>query len=270
MKILFCGDIVGRAGRDAVERYVPILRQKLALDAVVVNAENAANGFGITRKIVDGLFTAGVNVLTLGDHSFDQQEALQFIGDYPHLLRPLNLPAMLPGRGFTVFTLPSGKKLMVILLHAQLFMKLQVNSPFEAVDALLKEYHLTRDADAILVDMHGEATSERMAMGHFLDGRVSAVSGSHTHVPTADCQILPLGTAYQTDAGMCGDYDSVIGFDKQVALKNFLQQVRTGRLTPANGEGTLSGVMIETDDTTGLATAIHPIRMGGRLKEMLP
>lgn len=270
MRILFCGDIVGKPGRDAVIKYVPILRKKLALDFVVVNVENAASGWGVTRKICDDILTCGVDVMSSGDHIFDQKETMFFIDEYSRLLRPANLPSRLPGKGFDSYTTNSGKRTMVINLHAQLFMKLQVDSPFECADKILEKNKLGRDADVIIVDFHCEATSERMGLGHYLDGRVSMVVGSHTHVPTADEHILPKGTAYQTDAGMCGDYDSVIGFDKQISITAFLNKVKSGKMLPATGDGTISGLFVVTDDNTGLAKYVSQVRMGGRLAEVIP
>jgi len=270
MKIIFCGDVVGRAGRSAIIKHVPELREKLELDCVVVCGENAASGFGITRKICDSFLEAGVDVITTGDHAFDQKETVYFIKDYKQLLRPANLPARLPGTGARVFNIKGGKKVLVIQLLAQLFMKFTADCPFECVDKILKDYKLGKDVDAIIVDFHGEATSERMAMGHHLDGRVSLVTGSHTHVPTADMQILPKGTAYHTDAGMCGDYDSVIGFDKNISIPGFLTKVRFERNATANGEGTLCATFVEINEKTGLAISVDALRVGGRLKENLP
>lgn len=268
MKILFCGDVVGRAGRAAVKKHIPELRKRLGLDAVIVNGENAASGFGMTEKIVKGFLECGVDVVTGGDHCFDQKEVRFFIGRTPQLLRPGNLAGQLPGKGHAVYEV-GGKRLLVIHLHAQLFMKLQANNPFHHADAVLKDVTLGKDVDAIVVDFHGEASSERMALGHYLDGRVSLVAGSHTHVPTADAQVLPKGTGYMTDAGMCGDYNSVIGFEPNVPISGFTQTIRTDKLTPANGEATLCGVMVEINQA-GLADCIIPIRIGGRLQESLP
>jgi metallophosphoesterase (TIGR00282 family) len=268
MKSLFLGDVVGRAGRDVVVENVPALRERLSLDLVVVNGENAAGGFGITAEICKAFYAAGVDIVTGGNHSWDQQQVIGYIDSDTRLLRPLNIAPDAPGRGAQIYTL-AGRKVMVINLQGQVFMEPN-DSPFRAVDKALDGARLGTTVQFILVDFHAEATSEKMAMGHFLDGRVSAVFGSHQQVPTADSMILNGGTAYQTDAGMCGDYDSVIGMDKAVPLDRFAGRVVRARMTPALGEGTLCGVVVETDDVTGLATAVAPIRLGGRLAPTSP
>jgi len=266
MRILFCGDVVGRTGRKAITDYIPTLRKELDLDFVIVNGENSASGFGITEKICDSFVKVGVDVITGGDHIFDQKEVMFFIDKYPKLLRPENLPSRLPGKGFNIFEARGGKKILVIHLHAQLFMKLNVNCPFETADKILAKYILGKDIDAIFVDFHGEATSEKMAMGQFLDGRISSISGTHTHVPTSDVFIMPNGTAYQTDAGMCGDYNSIIGFNKDGSLPGFINKVRREKLEVATNDATLCGLFVETDDKTGLAVRTYPIRRGGQLQ----
>ena len=268
MKSLFLGDVVGRAGRDVVVENVPALRERLSIDLVVVNGENAAGGFGITAEICKAFYAAGVDIVTGGNHSWDQQQVIGYIDSDTRLLRPLNIAPDAPGRGAQIYTL-AGRKVMVINLQGQVFMEPNDN-PFRAVDKALDGVRLGATVQFILVDFHAEATSEKMAMGHFLDGRVSAVFGSHQQVPTADSMILNGGTAYQTDAGMCGDYDSVIGMDKGVPLDRFAGRVVRARMTPALGEGTLCGVVVETDDVTGLATAVAPIRLGGRLAPTSP
>jgi metallophosphoesterase (TIGR00282 family) len=268
MKSLFLGDVVGRAGRDVVVENVPALRERLSLDLIVVNGENAAGGFGITAEICKAFYAAGVDIVTGGNHSWDQQQVIGYIDSDTRLLRPLNIAPDAPGRGAQIYTL-AGRKVMVINLQGQVFMEPNDN-PFRAVDKALDGVRLGATVQFILVDFHAEATSEKMAMGHFLDGRVSAVFGSHQQVPTADSMILNGGTAYQTDAGMCGDYDSVIGMDKGVPLDRFAGRVVRARMTPALGEGTLCGVVVETDDVTGLATAVAPIRLGGRLMPTSP
>ncbi|MEM7225036.1 MAG: TIGR00282 family metallophosphoesterase [Pseudomonadota bacterium] len=269
MRLLFCGDIVGRSGRQAVIDHLPGLRRDLKLDFVIVNGENAAGGFGITKKICDELFALGVDVISGGNHIWDQREALGFIDGENRLLRPINFPAGTPGRGAQVYGAPGGRKVLVVNVMARLFMD-PLDDPFAAVKQVLARYSLGASAAAIVVDFHGEATSEKMAMGHFLDGKVSACLGTHTHVPTADVMILPGGTAYQSDVGMCGDYDSVIGMDKKVPVTRFLRKLPTERLSPATGEGTLCALFIETDDKTGLATRAEPVRVGGRLQQALP
>ena len=268
MRSLFLGDVVGRAGRDVVVENVPALRERLSLDLVVVNGENAAGGFGITAEICKAFYAAGVDIVTGGNHSWDQQQVVGYIDSDMRLLRPLNIAPDAPGRGAQVYTL-AGRKVMVINLQGQVFME-PIDNPFRAADKALDGVRLGATVQFILVDFHAEATSEKMAMGHFLDGRVSAVFGSHQQVPTADSMILNGGTAYQTDAGMCGDYDSVIGMDKSVPLGRFTGRVARARMTPALGEGTLCGVVVETDDVTGLATTVAPIRLGGRLAPTSP
>ena len=269
MRILVCGDIVGRSGRDVLTEQLPGLRRRLSLDFVVVNGENAAGGFGITRKICDELFALGVDVISGGNHSWDQREALAFIDAEPRLLRPHNYPRGTPGRGAGVFQAPRGRKVLVINVMGRLFMD-PLDDPFACVEQELARHRLGGTVDAAILDIHAEATSEKMAMGHFVDGRVSLCVGTHTHVPTADYMLLPGGSGYITDIGMCGDYDSVIGMDKQIPVARFVRKLPTERLSVAQGEGTLSGVLVETDDKTGLAQRIEPVRIGGRLKQTLP
>ena len=269
MKILFIGDVVGRAGRDVVTGRLPGLRDELGLDFVVLNGENAAAGFGITAKICAEFYAAGADVITTGNHVWDQREIITYIDSDPRLLRPLNYPRGTPGRGAGVFEAKRGRKVLVVHVMCRLFMP-TLDDPFAAVEAVLAQHRLGGTVAACVVDIHGEATSEKMALGHVVDGRASLAVGSHTHVPTADAQILPGGTAYQTDAGMCGDYDSVIGMEKSLAVARFTRQMPTGRLTPALGEATLCGTVVETDDTTGLALSVQPLRLGGRLAQTLP
>lgn len=269
MKILFCGDVVGKAGRKAVLERVPALRAGLGLDFVVVNGENAAHGFGITPDMCQTFYAAGVDVLTSGNHIWDKREIMNYIGGDPRLLRPINYPAGTPGQGFGVFEARNGGRVLVINPMGRLFMD-PLDDPFAAVEKVLAVHGLKRGADAILVDIHAEATSEKMAMGHVLDGRASLVVGTHSHVPTADAHILAGGTAYQTDVGMCGDYDSVIGMRKANAAARFTKKLPTERLEPAEGVGTFCAVLVETDDATGLARSIQPIRQGGRLAEAWP
>jgi 2',3'-cyclic-nucleotide 2'-phosphodiesterase len=268
MRLLICGDVMGRSGREAVKTHVPRLRRELGLDFVVANGENAAGGFGITDKLCAELYAAGADVITTGNHVWDQRELLGYIGSDPRLLRPLNLPAGTPGAGARVFELGDGRRVLVLNPMARLFMD-AIDCPFAAVEREL-EQHPLGDVQAVVIDFHGEATSEKMAMGHFADGRTSVVVGTHSHVPTADAQILPKGTAYQTDCGMCGDYDSVIGMQKETAVARFVTKIPCERLRAADGEGTLCAVYVETDDATGLARRIEPIRLGGRLAEHLP
>jgi len=264
MKLLFLGDIVGRSGRDAVEKFLPDLIKDQGLDFVIINGENAAAGFGITQKICKQFFDMGVDVITGGNHSWDQKEALAFISSEKRLLRPLNFPKGTPGLGANVYQTTAGKKVLVMNVMGRVFMD-ALDDPFAAVEAELARYNLGASVDVIVVDIHGEATSEKMGMGHFVDGRASLVVGTHSHVPTADAQILPKGTAYQTDAGMCGDYNSVIGMQKEEPLRRFTRKISSGRFTPADGEGTMCGLIVETDNKTGLARHIEPVRLGGRL-----
>jgi len=271
MRIAFFGDIVGRSGRDGLAEHLPALRRSLGLQFVIVNAENAAAGFGITESTARELFAAGADCLTLGNHSWDQKEALTYIVREPRLIRPLNYPPLAdaPGRGAQLFETETGRRVLVINLLGRVHMD-ALDDPFAAVDRELNACPLGEAADAIVVDMHAEATSEKMAMGHFCDGRASLVVGTHTHVPTADCQILSGGTAYQTDAGACADYDSVIGNEKEEPLRRFTTRISGGRYKPASGPATVCGVYMETDDLTGLARRIEPIRVGGRLSTAIP
>jgi metallophosphoesterase (TIGR00282 family) len=267
MRILFLGDVMGRAGRRAVTERLPGLREALKLDFVVVNAENSASGVGMTADIGAKIFAAGADVITLGDHAFDQKEMLTHIDREKRIIRPLNYAKTAPGRGVGLYEAPRGKRVLVAQALGQVFMSRPYDDPFSALDAALKIAPLGAGADAVIVDIHAEATSEKMAMGHFLNGRASLVVGTHTHVPTADAVILSKGTAYMTDAGMCGDYDSVIGMTKDEPLRRFVTGMAGGRFEPATGEATLSGVLMETDDATGRACSIAPLRLGGTLTE---
>jgi metallophosphoesterase (TIGR00282 family) len=271
MRIGFFGDVVGRTGRDGLAEHLPGLRRRLGLEFVVVNAENAAAGFGITESTARELFDAGADCLTLGNHAWDQKEALTYIVREPRLIRPLNYPpfADAPGRGAQLFETQTGRRVLVINLLGRVYMD-PLDDPFAAVDKELEACPLGAVADAILVDIHAEVSSEKMAMGHFCDGRASLVVGTHTHVPTADAQILPGGTAYQTDAGACADYDSVIGNQKDEPLRRFTTRISGGRFKPAEGPATVCGVYLETDPATGLARRVEPIRVGGRLSETVP
>ena len=269
MRILFLGDLVGRSGRGAVIEALPKLRERYRLDFVVVNGENAAGGFGISEAILIDLLDAGADVVTTGNHVFDQREALVFIERHDRLLRPINFPQGTPGKGVGLFKAKTGADVLVINAMGRVFMA-DLDDPFRAVERELEACGLKTGADAILIDFHAEATSEKEAMGHFVDGRASGLVGTHTHVPTADEQILRSGTAYISDAGMCGDFDSVLGMDKEEPLSRFLTKIPTGRFAPALGEATLCGVGIDVDDETGLARAIAPLRLGGRLSQTEP
>ncbi|CRL16009.1 metallophosphoesterase, MG_246/ family [Phaeobacter italicus] len=270
MRILFLGDVMGRAGRKAITENLPQLREAWRLDFVVVNGENASNGMGLKADHAELLLAAGVDCLTLGDHAFDQKDMLQFIEKEPRIIRPLNFAKNAPGRGYRLFNAPGGRKVLVVQALGQVFMKRAFDDPFGAVEAVLKSHPRGGLAQAVIVDMHCEATSEKMAMGHFCNGRASLVVGTHTHVPTADAQILSEGTGYLTDAGMCGDYNSVIGMDKAEPMRRFLTGMPKSRFTPAEGPATLSGVFVETDDRTGAAKSIRMVRQGGLLEEAAP
>ena len=270
MKILFLGDVMGRAGRDAVAERLPALRRDWKLDFVVVNGENATSGVGLSAAHAKGLLDAGADVLTLGDHAFDQKDMQQFIESEPRVIRPLNYAKEAPGRGHGVFQDGRGRKVLVCQVLGQVFMKRCFDDPFSAVDAVLRAHPPGGAVQAALVDVHCEATSEKMAMGHFCAGRASMVVGTHTHVPTADAQILSGGTAFQSDAGMCGDYDSVIGMDKTEPMRRFIGGMARGRFQPALGDVTLSGLYVETDDKTGKALRVEMVRQGGRLAQSGP
>ena len=268
MRILFIGDVIGRPGREIVAAELPRLREALGLDFVIVNGENAAGGFGITDAIANEFFELGADVITTGNHWADQKEILTFIADEDRVLRPRNLPAGTPGKGAGLFETRKGQRVLVIAPLGRVFMEPQ-DDPFAAVESELIACPLGEGADAVVVDMHAEATSEKMAMGHFCDGRASLVVGTHSHVPTGDAQILPGGTAYQTDAGACADYDSVIGMDKFEPLQRFTRKINSARFSPATGPATLCGVFVETN-ANGLASRIEPLRVGGRLKQTIP
>ena len=270
MKILFLGDVMGRAGRAAVRDRLPGLRVDWRLDFVVVNGENASGGMGLTPDHARLLLQAGADCITLGDHAFDQKDMLQFIETEPRIIRPLNYAKGAPGRGHRLFEAPGGRKVLVAQTLGQVFMKRPFDDPFSGIEPVLKAHPRGGLAQAVIVDMHCEATSEKMAMGHYCDGRASLVVGTHTHVPTADAQVLPGGTGYLSDAGMCGDYDSVIGMDKAEPMRRFVTGMQKERFSPARGEATLSGVYVETDDRSGVATRIAMIRLGGRLEPATP
>lgn len=270
MKILFLGDVVGRAGRAALTEHLPRLRKDWRLDFVIVNGENASNGMGLSAQHAKVIFDAGTDCVTLGDHAFDQKDMMQHIQEDSRIIRPLNYASGdVPGRGHRIFDV-RGKKILVLQALGQVFMKRPYADPFSAVDRVLKAHPRGGLVQAIVVDMHCEATSEKMGMAHYCDGRASLVVGTHTHVPTADAQILDKGTAMLSDAGMCGDYNSVIGMEKAEPMRRFVTGMPKGRFTPALGEATLSGVYVETDDKSGAATRIEMVRQGGRLQQVGP
>ena len=266
MRILFLGDVMGRAGRAAVAEALPRLRAAWRLDFIIVNAENATGGMGLSPDHATALLEAGADVLTLGDHAFDQRTMLGFIDSEPRILRPLNFAkTATPGRGHGVFEAPGGRRVLVAQVLGQVFMKRAFDDPFSALEPVLRAHPPGGRVQASVIDIHCEATSEKMALGHWCDGRASLAVGTHTHVPTADAQILPRGTAYLSDAGMCGDYDSVIGMAKDEPMRRFVTGMGKARFEPANGPVTLCGVFVETDDATGKARQIMAVRAGGRL-----
>jgi metallophosphoesterase (TIGR00282 family) len=269
MRILFLGDVVGRTGREAVAAALPRLRAALQLDLAVVNAENASHGFGLAPDMATALFAAGADVITLGNHAWDRKEIIPFIAENPRLIRPLNFPPGTPGAGSVLVELPGGRRVVVLQAMGRLYMD-ALDCPFRGTAEALSRYRLGGTVAAIVVDFHAEATSEKMAFAHSFDGQVSLVVGTHTHCPSADHQVLPGGTAFQSDAGMSGDYDSVIGMAKQGAATRFWRKLPGERLGPAEGEATVCGVFVETDDATGLARRIEPVRQGGRLSQSLP
>lgn len=271
MKILYCGDVVGRTGRDALHKRLPALIESGKPDWVLVNGENAAAGFGITEKICEDFYALGVDAITTGNHAFDQRAALPYFSQQKRLIRPLNYPMGTPGHGLCILEKPSySGRLIVVQVMGRLFMD-PLDDPFAALEKVLEKYSLKDPSiSGIFVDIHAEATSEKMALAQAFNGRVSAVIGTHTHTPTADHQILSQGTAFQSDVGMCGDYDSVIGMEKEAPIERFTKKFSRQRLTPAVGEATLCAIWIEINDTTGKATRIEPIRLGGCLSETCP
>jgi len=269
MRILFLGDVVGRAGRKAVLEGLPRLIPRYKLDFVVVNGENAAGGFGITEAILQEFLDAGADAVTLGNHAFDQRDALVFIERQDRLIRPVNYPKGTPGRGAGLYRARNGAEVLVVQGMGRVFMP-ELDCPFRAIESEIAACPLGSGADSILIDFHAEATSEKQAMGAFLDGRVSCVVGTHTHVPTADDRVLRGGTAFMTDAGMCGDYQSIVGMEVDEPVNRFLTRIPRGRFEPAMGPATLSGFAIETDDATGLARYAQAVRLGGALTPTEP
>ena len=269
MRILFLGDVVGRTGRDTLVVKLPELRRVLRADLVVVNGENASHGFGLAPDMAKAFFAAGADVITLGNHAWDRREILPYIAETPRLIRPINFPPGTPGAGSVVVEVEGGRRAVVIQAMGRLFME-PLDDPFRTTTQELARHKLGSSVAAIVLDIHAEATSEKMAFAHSFDGQVSLVIGTHTHTPPADHQILPGGTAFQSDAGMCGDYDSVIGMQKDNATLRFWRRMPGERLAPAEGEATLCGLLVVTDDATGLATACEPLRLGGRLSQAMP
>jgi len=269
MRLLFLGDIVGRSGRNAIIDRLPGLIADRRLDFVVVNGENAAGGFGITEAIHTAVLDAGADVVTTGNHVFDQREALVFAGRQDRFLRPANFPVGTPGRGSGLYMARNGGRVLVVNIMGRVFMD-ALDDPFAAIDRELEACPLGEQADVVIIDFHAEASSEKQAAAWYVDGRVTLLIGTHTHVPTADYRVLPGGTAYQTDVGMCGDYQSVIGMDKDEPVRRFLTKVPGERFSAARGEATLAGLAVEVDDSTGLATAVAPLRIGGVLEQAIP
>ncbi len=268
MRLLFIGDIVGRAGRAVFLEHIQRLRADWRIDCVIVNGENAAGGFGITETICAELLGAGADCITLGNHAFDQREALVFIAREPRLLRPLNYPSGAPGNGAHMMETANGARILIINLMGRVFME-ALDDPFATAAREIAACPLGAGCDAFIIDFHAEASSEKQAFAHFVDGRVSLVAGTHTHVPTADHQILPHGTAYITDVGMTGDYDSVIGMDKEEPVRRYMTKLPAARFEPAASAATLCGIAVELD-MRGLAAKIAPIRIGGRLSQACP
>jgi metallophosphoesterase (TIGR00282 family) len=269
MRLLFLGDVVGRSGRKAVLEQLPDLRARHKLDFVVVNGENSAGGFGITEVICQELLDAGADVVTLGNHAFDQREALVFIDRQDRLVRPLNFPAGTPGRGSSVYKAANGADVLVINALGRVFMT-ELDCPFRAIDVELNACRLKHGADAVVIDFHAEATSEKQSLAYFVDGRASLVVGTHTHAPTADERVLPGGTAFMSDVGMCGDYNSVLGMEIEEPISRFLTRIPRARFEPSPREATVCGVAVETDDATGLARSVKALRLGGVLTPTEP
>lgn len=269
MRLLFIGDVVGRAGRKAVVDALPRLRQRYDLDFVVVNGENAAGGFGITEAITQEILDAGADAVTLGNHAFDQKDTLVFIERQPRLIRPLNFPKGTPGKGAGLFKARNDADVLVINAMGRVYMT-ELDCPFRAIDAELAACPLKEGADAIFIDFHAEATSEKQALGVFVDGRATTVVGTHTHAPTSDERVLPRGTAYMSDAGMSGDYNSVLGMDTEEPVNRFLTRIPRQRFEPALGPATVCGLAVDVDDKTGLATRVAPLRLGGCLSQAEP
>ncbi|MAW58184.1 MAG: TIGR00282 family metallophosphoesterase [Alphaproteobacteria bacterium] len=269
MNILFLGDVMGKSGRQVLKNQLPQLKRDLQIDTVIVNGENAAGGFGITPKICEEFYELGVNVITTGNHVWDQKEIIPYISKDNYILRPHNFPQSVPGKGFVIYKDAMDRKVLVINVMARLFMD-PLNDPIETIYNILDNYKIGENVSAIIIDVHGEASSEKMAIGHTFDGIVSFIIGTHTHIPTLDAQILEKGTAFQSDAGMCGDYDSVIGGEKEGWVARFKHKMPTGRINVSSGEATLCGVFVCINDTDGMAVHIEPIIKGPHLINRYP
>ena len=269
MNILILGDIVGPSGTNAVIKELPNLIKKKKIDFVIVNGENAADtGLGITKKNMEDFFKAGADVITTGNHVWDEKETMEFISKEKRLLRPQNLTQGSPGNGYGIFNSKNNKKVAVINLMGNIFMK-KCENVFEEAKKFIHLVQLKKEADFIVVDMHGEITSEKMAMGYLFDGKATMVVGTHTHVPTSDHVIMEKGTAYQTDVGMCGDYRSVIGMNRDNSLKRFFKDSSAKKHYPALGEATIAGLMVTADTKTGLAKKVEPIIVGKYLENRI-
>tara|TARA_B100001027_G_scaffold127348_1_gene87970 strand:+ start:1502 stop:2308 length:807 start_codon:yes stop_codon:yes gene_type:complete len=268
MKILVLGDIMGPSGRNVIKKKLPKIISENKIDFSVINGENAADdGKGITKDIAEELFSLGIDVITSGNHIWDKQETTTYIETENRLLRPANLAQGSPGRGYGIFLSKNMKfKIGVVNLMGNVFMR-KTEDVFKTAKEICKRIILKKNVDFLIIDFHGEITSEKMAIGHFFDGSSTCVVGTHTHIPTADTRILDRGTAYQTDIGMCGDYNSVIGMDKENSLKKFFKDKDAVQHFPSTGEGTLSGIIVDADNDTGLARKASRLILGGNLKE---
>ena len=265
MNILICGDIVGRSGRDAIEKFLPSIIKQENIEFVVVNGENSASGFGITEKICKKLYELGVDTITTGNHVWDQKEIVNYIDKDARLLRPCNYPKNTPGKGYGIYKLKNGKLIVVINVMCRLFMD-SVEDPFSSINEIIELVKTKYGDQIIVIDVHGESTSEKMAIGHFFDGNVTAIFGTHTHIPTADLRILEKGTLFQTDLGMCGDYDSVIGMKKELCIDRFRKKFIKTKLEPASGEGTLCGTIFRINEKNKVIKFIQ-IFKGGKLNK---
>lgn len=262
MKVIYCGDVVGRAGRDAVYNNLKKIREDYKADVIIVNVENSAHGFGVTQGIAREFLEKGCDVMTTGNHVWQQRDIIPFLEESKQIIRPLNYPESSPGRGACIFELANGRRILITQVLGRLFMD-AVDNPAFTLDKLLKNYNLGKNIDAIFVDIHAESTSEKLSLGHYLDGRVSIVAGTHTHIPTSDAHILSKGTAYITDVGMCGNYDSVLGFDKQSPIERLCQVYNGNRLEVCRSNGEVWGIAVDIDDKTGLANNIEQFKIKG-------
>ena len=270
MRILMVGDVFGSAGRNVVATRLPELQERLKIDFTIANGENATHGAGITPAHAERLLNSGIDVITLGNHAFDERQILLHLERETRIIRPLNIARNPPGAGHRVFEAPEGQTILVVNALGQRNMEPAFGNPFAVVDDVLEAHPLGRAVSATVVDFHAEVTSEKCAMGAWCDGRASLVVGTHTHIPTADARILPHGTAYMTDVGMCGCYDSVIGMDKPEIIRRFASGLRSERPHPSTGDPSLCAIFVETDDGSGLATRVAPVCVGGFLEERIP